>query len=195
MTLPDVDAPQYTEEENARLTHNLRRVVEAVHSGELHHRPLQVDLLLNLHRALFDEVRDHAGRARGPGFGSEVLRFGPRYSVHRAKVSAELERHFHWLRAAVAALEENRDAEEYELVALQVAARAHLGVIRIHPFEDGNGRSSRLLLDVVLVRLGLRPISFDVVRDEYIGTLEAAFNGDEEPLVDLCIRLASDAAP
>lgn len=195
MTLPDVDAPTYTDEENERLSENLTRVAEAVHRGTLRPRRLQVDLLLDLHRALFDGVRSHAGRPRGPGFGSEVLRFGPQYSVHRTKVVAELDRLFHWLRLSVDSLEANRDDEEYALASFRVAARAHVGVVRIHPFEDGNGRSSRLLLDAVLVRLGFRPVSFDVVRAEYIGALEAAFGGDDEPLVDLCIRLASDALP
>lgn len=195
MTLPDVDAPRYTDDENERLTQNLRSVVEAVHAGALRVRPLYVDLLTDLHRAVFTDVRGHAGRLRSPGFGAEVLRFGPQYSVHRRDVARELDQLFRWLRLAVDALEDNRDAEGYELAAFQVAARAHVGLIRIHPFEDGNGRSSRLLLDVLFVRLGFRPVSFDVVREEYIGTLEAAFAGDEGPLVDLCVRLASDALP
>src|SRR5581483_9668643 len=125
-----------------------------------------------LPRAPFGGVRSHAGRPRGPGFGAEVLRFGPQYSAHRRDVARELDTLFQWLRVAVGEVEADPASEEYDLSAMRVALHAHTEVIRIHPFEDGNGRASRLLLDLLLVRFGLRPISFDAVREEYIAALE-----------------------
>lgn len=195
VSVPDVDAPEYTEDEKRRLSENLHEAITLVHCGALSGRPLLGALLFDLHRALFHDVRGHAGRPRGRGFGSEVLRFGLRYSSPRDRVADELEQMFRRLRAAVSAAETQRDDDAYELSALKVALWGHTEVIRIHPFEDGNGRSSRLLLDVLLVRFGLRPVSFDVVRAEYIAALEAAFEGDDGPLVDLVIRLQSDALP
>ncbi len=193
MNVPEVDAPEYTDDEKRRLSENLQGVVELVHCGGLSGRPIQASVLFDLHRALFYDVRGHAGRARGRGFGSEVLRFGPRYSSPRDRVADDLDRMFRRLRVAVSDAATLSDDETYELSALRVALWAHTEVIRIHPFEDGNGRSSRLLLDVLLVRFGLRPVSFDVVRAEYIAALEAAFEGDDGLLVDLVIRLQSDA--
>ncbi len=193
MNEPEVDAPQYTDDEKRTLSENLRQVTEAVHGGALSSRPIRSELLVDLHRALFQGVRSHAGRPRGEGFGSEVLRFGPWYSTHRREVDRELTMLFRWLAAAVAELESHRDVEGYVESALRVALRAHTEVIRIHPFEDGNGRSSRLLLDCLLVRLDLAPVSFDIVRDEYIGALEEAFKSDDTLLMDLVIRLQSDA--
>lgn len=193
MNVPEVDAPEYTDDEKRRLSENLQGVVELVHGGGLSGRSLQASLLFDLHRALFQDVRGHAGRPRGRGFGSEVLRFGPRYSSPRDRVADDLDRMFRRLRVAVSDAEAQRDDEEYEISALRVALWGHTETIRIHPFEDGNGRSSRLLLDVLLVRFGLRPVSFDVVRAEYIAALEAAFEGDDGLLVDLVIRLQSDA--
>jgi Fic family protein len=35
-----------------------------------------------------------------------------------------------------------------------IAAMAHFGLISIHPFEDGNGRTARLLADMILLRTG-----------------------------------------
>lgn len=107
----------------------------------------------------------------------------------------DLDRMFRRLRVAVNDAAALSDDETYELSALRVSLWAHTEVIRIHPFEDGNGRTSRLLLDVLLVRFGLRPVSFDIVREEYIAALEAAFEGDDGLLVDLVIRLQCDALP
>lgn len=66
-------------------------------------------------------------------------------------------------------------------------------MIRIHPFEDGNGRSSRALLNAILVRQDLVPIAVDALKDEYIAALNHYLRaGQIQPLLDLFIRLASD---
>ncbi|MCY4491088.1 MAG: Fic family protein [Thaumarchaeota archaeon] len=41
-----------------------------------------------------------------------------------------------------------------ELLPIELAAQVHYDFVWIHPFEDGNGRMSRLLLNLVLVRNG-----------------------------------------
>ncbi len=58
------------------------------------------------------------------------------------------------------------------------AFEAHRRLVGIHPFNDGNGRTARLLMNLVLVRAGYPPIA---VRPEdrpaYIGALEAGQAG------------------
>lgn len=60
------------------------------------------------------------------------------------------------------------------------AFHAHYRLTRIHPFADGNGRTARLLMNLVLVRGGYRPIA---VRPEdrasYIAALETASNQED----------------
>jgi Fic family protein len=42
----------------------------------------------------------------------------------------------------------------------------HADIIKVHPFEDGNGRTSRLVASWILVELGLRPIPVEAVKQE-----------------------------
>ena len=44
----------------------------------------------------------------------------------------------------------NEEVEKGELTALELASLFHYRYIRIHPFEDGNGRISRLLVNYIL---------------------------------------------
>ncbi|WP_293681372.1 mobile mystery protein B [uncultured Phenylobacterium sp.] len=73
----------------------------------------------------------------------------------------------------------------------EVAARFHHGLVFIHPFPNGNGRWSRLMADILLVRSGqprftlgnstLR--SAGEVRAAYIAALQAADRNDFRPLI------------
>jgi Fic family protein len=143
-----------------------------------------------LHNALFRGVRDHAGRIRGPGFGSEYLTFGPNRSVRRDDVERRLNALFADVSLELQALAEKPDDEEYELRALRLAARAHAEIIRVHPFEDGNGRTSRLCAGHLLVKCGLLPVPVEAVKQEYTGALNHYFRTrDLDPLVDLFVHL------
>lgn len=44
------------------------------------------------------------------------------------------------------------------LHALQYAALAHFKLVHIHPFLDGNGRTSRLLMNAILMQAGFPPV-------------------------------------
>jgi fido (protein-threonine AMPylation protein) len=68
-------APRYTAEENEQLTLHLEALTTKVHAGVFSDRPITGDLLRELHGALFDGVRDHAGRTRSATFGHEYLTF------------------------------------------------------------------------------------------------------------------------
>lgn len=60
-------------------------------------------------------------------------------------------------------------------------ARLHVEFILIHPFREGNGRISRLLNDVLLVRAGYLPMDYQLWhkhRDYYIKAIQAGVAGD-----------------
>lgn len=88
-----------------------------------------------------------------------------------------------------------------KVVAGKVEARAipvglsdiHSSFERVHPFLDGNGRTGRLLLNLVLVRLGYPPaIIFKRQRNSYLDALDRADKGDPGPLAELIARSVID---
>jgi Fic family protein len=56
----------------------------------------------------------------------------------------------------------------------------------VHPFNDGNGRTGRLLQDWVLTRRGLLPVGIPPAqRDDYYSALESADKGQWDDLVEM----------
>lgn len=63
----------------------------------------------------------------------------------------------------------------------------------VHPFIDGNGRTGRLVLNLVLVRLGLPPvIVLKRQRGRYLDALAKADVGDVGPLGEILARAMCD---
>lgn len=64
-----------------------------------------------------------------------------------------------------------------------IASKAHLDLVTIHPFVDGNGRTSRLLMNLLLIQAGYPPaIILPEERINYIDCLkEAQENNNYEP--------------
>jgi hypothetical protein len=75
----------------------------------------------------------------------------------------------------------------------EVLARLHARFEQIHPFLDGNGRAGRLVLNLLLVRLGYPPaIIYKGNRSRYLNALRRADAGDPGPLGEFLARAILD---
>jgi Fic family protein len=65
-------------------------------------------------------------------------------------------------------------------------ARLHQRFTLVHPFDDGNGRVVRLMINYVLLKAGLMPlVIMSKQRRRYLETIAMADAGDFEPFQDL----------
>ncbi|KAJ7669351.1 fido domain-containing protein [Mycena polygramma] len=68
-----------------------------------------------------------------------------------------------------------------------VASWLHLVLARCHPFDDGNGRVTRLVASIPLLRAGYPPISISLdQRSDYLQAINKAYDGDHGPFMQ-CI--------
>lgn len=62
-----------------------------------------------------------------------------------------------------------------KLHPIEFAARVHLKLVSIHPFEDGNGRIARLVMNTLLLQEGYLPLIIPpLLRSEYITVIRKA---------------------
>ncbi len=120
--------------------------------------------ILDIHRLILKSIDDkHAGRLRTVSVGIKGTKvvFPSPLQLH------DLMNDFMaWLHSA----------QGHPVI---IAADAHYKLVSIHPFVDGNGRTSRLLMNLLLLQTGYTPavIDFDV-RDQYIGAIQEWRNND-----------------
>ena len=154
-------------------------------------------------RGLDAEDPTYIGRFRGtPGFPAlaadvEIAGIlGTRY----ADVGAEARAFESKVQAAVAALDAlyptpaDLDDDGREAV-MELAAYAHGEWVRIHPFINGNGRTSRIWANLLMQRYGMPPVFALRPRpagQAYADAASACMNGDWAPLA-ASIRKSCDA--
>lgn len=78
----------------------------------------------------------------------------------------------------------NKNPEKLGVV--EFSALAHYRLVKIHPFYDGNGRTARLLMNLILMKAGYPWVIVPVNdRKRYFDALEKADEGDYVPFVNL----------
>ena len=125
---------------------------------------LNEDLIQEVHKLLFKPM-ENLGKEyeQGIGFYRRNQRFikGSRHILPRAeKVPALMEEFI-------------KIIDNYKIHPIKRAALFHFGLTHIHPFVDGNGRTARILMNLILLRenfvIAIVPVK---KRAEYINALE-----------------------
>lgn len=66
---------------------------------------------------------------------------------------------------------------------------AHYEFVRIHPFNNGNGRTGRILMNIVALKFGYKPLELYYreanSRKIYINAMKQADFGNFDPLINL----------
>jgi Fic family protein len=76
----------------------------------------------------------------------------------------------------------------------ETAFTAHRRLVEIHPFNDGNGRTARILMNLILIRAGYPPVAVRPEdRPEYIRALQQTQAGGETERLDTLLYTRLDA--
>ncbi len=137
--------------------------------------PFSLEWLLKLHEEMFGDVWSWAGKLR---------RIELSIGIKAYLVNMELKK----LVDDLAFWEQNKTFD-----VVEIAARIHHRVVQIHPFQNGNGRWSRMLANIYLKQNGLQPTAWNENllfkenphRDDYINALKQADNGNYSALIKL----------
>ena len=128
-------------------------------------------LIRELHQLV---VKDTESRIAGTYRKTNVAILGSSHKpVAGFRVQEEMDQFIQWC-----------SRSESKFHSIDFAARLHHMFVHIHPFEEGNGRTGRLLMNLFLMRKGF-PIAIILKSDraKYYKALERADKGDFSPLI------------
>lgn len=78
-----------------------------------------------------------------------------------------------------------KEVNKTEVSAILLATEFHYKFIRIHPFDDGNGRTARILMNFILMKLGYPPVIIKTEdKQNYFSALQQADAGQITPFIN-----------
>eukprot|EP00771_Trimastix_marina_P002649 gnl/Trimastix_PCT/3795.p1 GENE.gnl/Trimastix_PCT/3795~~gnl/Trimastix_PCT/3795.p1 ORF type:complete len:444 (+),score=76.21 gnl/Trimastix_PCT/3795:45-1334(+) len=159
--------------------HSLRELLEVVNLKaatlytnrimSLHPCNLTMDHILKIHELILHCIdENNAGQFRSV----KVAIAGHRLIFpHPLEVPALMEHFNRWLHGTSCSL---------DMQPVLLACQVHFFLTRIHPFVDGNGRTARLLMNLILMHFGYPPVLVRCEwRDAYLDTLRSADEGED----------------
>ena len=131
--------------------------------------------ILHIHELVLQRIeKEYAGRYRNAGVRITGANFTPPNAL---KVDALMDELIDWVN------------EEKELPLIVRATIFHHRMVWIHPFFDGNGRTVRLMFNLILMSAGYSPaIILQQDRKKYYDALNKGNQGNYEKLVLLVLQ-------
>ncbi|OIO22050.1 hypothetical protein AUJ17_00830 [Candidatus Micrarchaeota archaeon CG1_02_47_40] len=147
-------------------TYGVAKAVEFIRKTKEH---ISLPLILELHRIVFENSKPFAGKLRSRGMEVVVADQYGRV-VHRGAPSAQV-------RSLLLELVKWYKKNRKKYTPLVLAGVVHNQFENIHPFQDGNGRIGRILLNNILLKHNLPPLNIELRnRHEYYAALQAYEN-------------------
>ena len=144
--------------------------------------PITLNDIRQIHSLIFKNIDDeNAGRFRS----NDVSISGSEFQTTPAgMVDAAMGDFNDWL--GDASLDSSKDV-------IVTAAACHAWFAQIHPFVDGNGRTARILMNLILMRAGY-PIAILTKEDRirYYDALEESQVSDLTPFIELVLECVSE---
>lgn len=138
---------------------------------------LTEDYLLHIHSLILKNIDEaNAGKYR-----NTTVRIAGSNSIfpNSIKVPNLMSEVFVWLK--------NQPLENLRNI-LETAIVSHLKIVKIHPFADGNGRTTRLFMNTILMQNNLPPI--DILpekRTDYLESLEISTPEKPDVFLEFCL--------
>ena len=158
-------------------TRNSRRVVNLILSRRF---DVSEKYIIKMHKMLMKDIDVRAGYKQLPNIiqsmGKEIETAKPE------NVKKEMDLLIKWYN-------DNKN----EIHPLELAAMFHGKFEKIHPFEDGNGRVGRFLINIILIKNGYPPIIIrKSVRNAYMSALQAFDKNYEDKLKHFIVEKYKD---
>jgi cell filamentation protein len=141
---------------------------------------ISLQLLFEIHRIAFSELYDWAGTLR-----TTSVTVGQLTPPEPPKV---LQLMYQFIDNLNFKIHNAKNLQDH----IDCLTFAHYEFIRIHPFNNGNGRTGRILMNIVALKFGYKPLELYYregdSRKIYIDAMKWADNGNIEPLATLIIK-------
>jgi cell filamentation protein len=153
----------------------LFQLYEYVFNSEKTLEALNFQVIQSWHRLWLGNIYDWAGEIRTVNMSKGGFQFAG--AAHITKQIELFEQGY---------LSKFADLGNYSEEALiRFLTESHIEFILIHPFREGNGRISRLLLDVMVTQAGFEPLDYTLMeqhKEYYFKSIQAGVGQDYQPL-------------
>jgi Fic family protein len=171
--------PKHKTKDEVSETYGVSDAIAYIRKTKIH---ISLGLIEKLHEIVFRNSKAFAGHFRSPGMEVAVVDSSGNV-IHRGALATEvvklLKELINWY---------NKNKKEYPPLIL--ATVVHNQLENIHPFQDGNGRVGRLILNNILLKHNLPPVNIELRnRREYYNALqEYERNRNIRPTIELVLK-------
>lgn len=170
------DAKELEDLETALLTDSYDHFIELLSRNKL---TFDINLLFKIHNYFLGHLYHWAGKIRVVNISKGDAFFAPAQNIESALQQFEAE-----FKKIIPNYEDSKEeiAEKLALI--------HCELNVIHPFREGNGRTLRLFLDLLTMRVEYEAVDFDKIPDEeFIDACRHGMLKNYEPMKQLYLKL------